>query len=83
MSMAYIRKTYGVPAKRGRVVEVWEWRRREGSTCEWRCVRKGRITSSLGQYLRIDGDGPWHPTDGLVYLSESGEVLFDSRPKNE
>lgn len=24
MSMAYIRKTYGVPAKRGRVVEVWE-----------------------------------------------------------
>lgn len=77
--MAYVRKTYGVPAKRGMAVEVWEWRRWEGRTCEWRRTTKGRVTSAPGPYLRIDGRGPWHPTWGVVYLSPEGEVLFDSR----
>lgn len=79
--MAYVRKTYGVPAKRGMTVEVWEWRRWEGRTCEWRLVKKGRVTSAPGPYLRIDGRGPWHPTWGVVYLSPEDEVLFDSRSR--
>lgn len=74
MSIGYIRDTYGVPARRGMKVEAWE---KVGA--EWRKRATGRISSAIGQYLRIDGDGLWHPTWGIVYLSDDGEVLFDSR----
>lgn len=76
MSMEYIRDTYGVPAKRGMKIEAWE---RVGA--DWHLRAAGRISSAIGQYLRIDGNGLWHPTWGIVYFSDDGEVLFDSRFK--
>lgn len=64
MSMAYIRKTYGVPAKRGgRVVAVDGLGRKT----------HGTITGAQGPYLRIRLDGwgysqNFHPTDNIEYL---------------
>jgi hypothetical protein len=59
--MEHIRKTYGVPAKRGGRVPYWG--------------RPGRITGSRGPYLliRLDGDNSkhakaHHPTFHLQYL---------------
>lgn len=65
MSMAYIRKTYGVPAKRGARVEYTG------------CGKKmaGTIRSAHGGHLRIQLDGQkhagnYHPTWELRYLAE-------------
>lgn len=63
MSMAYIRKYYGVPAKRGGRVEV------TNATG----VRRGTIASATHYvFIRIDGDRvalPYHPnSEGLRYL---------------
>ena len=69
---------YGVPAKRGRRVECWSYRRR-GGVMAWELVHKGRITSASGAYLYIDSLGPWHPTSGLVYLDDDGEIMHDTR----
>ena len=70
MSMEYIRKTYGVPAKRGARIEYQP----EGEKRSWR----GTITSAQDMYLRIRRDGdvctypaPFHPTWGMTYLSPS------------
>jgi hypothetical protein len=61
MSMEYIRRAYGVPAKRGGRVERL--------TAKY----QGTIVSSDGARLRILWDGETrprlhHPTDGIVYL---------------
>ena len=68
MSLAYIRKTYGVPAKRGARVEFQSDKPGHGP---WRCT----ITSADGAYLRLRRDGDtrtyparFHPTWGLTYL---------------
>lgn len=66
MSMEYIRKTYGVPAKRGMQVR---WRVRSG---EWQV---GTIVGSRGSYLRIRIDGfkyigSYHPTYDLIYACD-------------
>lgn len=75
MSMEYVRKTYGVPAKRGMWVEVYFQRHR----CGWTLAKRGRITSA-SHHLHIDGGGPYHPTYGMVYLDrEGGEILMDTR----
>ncbi|KAF1006023.1 MAG: hypothetical protein GAK28_02931 [Luteibacter sp.] len=65
MSMDYIRKTYGVPAKRGGRVEYTG------------CGKKvtGTIRSARGGYLRIQLDGQnhagsYHPVWELRYLDE-------------
>lgn len=64
MSMAYIRKTYGVPAKRfGRVEYTGAAKPQQGT-----------ITGAREGYLRIrmDGDNfsqPYHPTWQLRYLA--------------
>lgn len=63
MSMAYIRKAYGVPAKRG--LRVCFTGGRE--------PRFGTITSAAGSHLRIRLDGEdhpaiYHPTWKLEYL---------------
>lgn len=72
MSMEYVRKTYGVPAKRGMRVELYyRWRG------EWRLAGRGKITSA-SQYIYIDGIA-YHPRDGVVYLDDSGNVLCDTR----
>lgn len=71
MTMAYIRKTYGVPAKRGGRVEY---------TSDAKFTTQGVITGSSGPYLRIKLDINrvalrFHPkTDGLVYLGQSEEL---------
>lgn len=62
MSLAYIRKTYGVPAWRG-VRVAWDYAGREGS-----------ITGSRGQHIRVllDGDKrsiQLHPTWRLRFLT--------------
>lgn len=63
MSLAYIRKTYAVPAKRGGRVEY--------TAC--RVPQFGTITGASGAHLniRIDGDKRarrFHPTWKLRYL---------------
>ena len=61
--MAYIRRYYGVPAKRGGRVEV-----RQGP---W--IMRGVILGCIGPYLRVRPEGKKepakiHPTDGVCYL---------------
>lgn len=63
MSMDYIRRTYGVPAKRGARVQF--------TTAE-RAVQ-GTIVGARGQYLRVRWDesnrtDTMHPNWMLVYL---------------
>lgn len=63
MSMSYIRRAYGVPAKRGARVEY------TGKISP----TTGTVTGSKGAHLRIrmDGDqhtGIYHPTWELRYL---------------
>lgn len=61
-SFDYVRRMYGVPAKRGmRVIANG---------------KPGRITSGNGQYIMVllDGDKRptvWHPTWEMVYLTDS------------
>ena len=62
MSMAYIRRTYGVPAKRGMTVTI---------CCDGTRLQ-ARIVGSRGQYLRLWISGGkrshlYHPTDALEY----------------
>lgn len=74
MSMEYIRRIYGVPAKRGMTVTI----------CGDGTRFQARIVGSRGQYLRlwIPGDKRsrlYHPTDALEYppvaRHESGNVF--------
>jgi hypothetical protein len=67
--MEYIRRTYGVPAKRGMRVEYMSGRDYE--------LMQGVIVGSKGARLRIrlDGDrcsGIYHPTYNLVYFAPTG-----------
>ncbi|QQP96461.1 hypothetical protein [Lysobacter enzymogenes] len=67
--MAYIRLTYGVPAKRGMRVEYMSGRDLE--------LMEGVIVGSKGQHLRIRLDGNrhsgfFHPTYNLVYITPEG-----------
>lgn len=63
MSLAYVRKAYGVPAKRGgRVSYTGEGR-----------AELGTITGARGGHLRVRLDGikhslPFHPTWKIEYL---------------
>jgi len=71
MSMAFIRRHHGVPAKRGMRV----FYKHEG--------RYGTILSARGDYLRIrlDGDkwaGNYHPTWKLDYLDRDGNVIHST-----
>lgn len=64
MSMAYIRATYKVPAKRGARVRY---------TFDRRPAREGVVVGSYGPLLRIlmDGDtkpGLYHPSWEMKYL---------------
>jgi hypothetical protein len=66
MSMDYIRRTYGVPAKRGSRVEYMY------PTTS----RRGTITGARGARLRVKLDGDkhsrvFHPTWNLKYVSEA------------
>lgn len=65
MSMAYIRKIYKVPAKRGGRVDVVS--PRDGSV-----IITGTITGADGAYLRVRLPGSkrshrYHPTDNVRY----------------
>lgn len=76
MSMAYIRKTYRVPAKRGgRVEYMGEGRPEFGTIC-----------GAAGAHLNIRLDGinhtmPFHPTWKLRYLDAQSEDA--SRKRDE
>jgi hypothetical protein len=81
MSMEYIRRYYGVPAKRGARVA---YTGSKGVTVT------GVITGSDCQYLRIRLDGErrsfrYHPTWELTYLDAldalPGAGVTDERPK--
>jgi hypothetical protein len=66
MSMADIRRSYGVPAKRGARVQF---------TSASKAVR-GRIIGSRGHYLRVRWDESglthtMHPTWMMVYVDQS------------
>ena len=63
MSMAYIRRTYGVPAKRGARIEY----------AAHEPPKPGTIVGSKGAHLRIRLDGQkqiktYHPTFLINYL---------------
>ena len=69
MSLDYIAKAYGVPAKRGQRVRYTGDKGPKG----W--VREGTITGANGAHLliRMDGEGftqPYHPTWELESLTE-------------
>jgi hypothetical protein len=69
MSMDYIRRTYGVPAKRGGRVRY---------TGSKHADQLGTIVASRGCYLRIRLDGKkhagnYHPTWALEYLADKAE----------
>jgi len=75
MSMAYVRDTYGVPAKRGRKVALYYQPPGGG----WRLAGVGRITSA-SNYIHVNGRYSAHPLDGVVYYDDDGEtVLLDTR----
>lgn len=64
MSMEWVRKNYGVPAKRGGRVEY---------TGDRSGARLGTITASVGPRIRIKLDGDdvaliYHPTWEIRYL---------------
>lgn len=72
MSMDYIRRTYGVPAKRGMRVEYMSGRDLE--------LMEGTIVGSRGARLRIRLDGAkvtgiYHPTYNLVYRTDAGDFV--------
>jgi hypothetical protein len=76
MSFAYVRKYYGVPAKRGGRVEYTGCGKSE----------LGTITSANGAHLNIRLDGvkhtmPFHPTWKLRYLDAAQSE--DARKKGE
>jgi hypothetical protein len=67
MSLDYIARTYGVPAKRGQRVR---YTGDKGPTAK---PREGSITRADGAYLRIRMDGDsfsniYHPTWEIEYL---------------
>ena len=67
MGMAAVRRRYGVPAKRGMRVRVYDG-------------RVGRITSTYGDniYVRIDNDRHtrlFHPTWRITYFAPDGSIL--------
>lgn len=67
MSMEYIRKSYGVPAKQGGRV------RYTGDKGPHKTARYGTITGAHGSHLRIRMDGDsfsniYHPTWEIEYL---------------
>jgi hypothetical protein len=69
MSLSYIAKAYGVPAKRGQRV------RYTGDKGPKAQPREGTITAAEGAHLRIrmDGDSfsqPYHPTWELEYITD-------------
>lgn len=66
MSMEYIRKTYGVPAKRGAKIEI------NSDGIYW----AGTIVGARGGYLRVRVPGcerilTMHPTWRIFYLAAS------------
>jgi len=78
--MAYVRETYGVPAKRGRRVRVWYY----DSSVGWRLAAEGTITSAthhiwIKSALSGTVSGPYHPTYQVEYLSDTGKTILDTR----
>lgn len=83
MSMKYARDTYGVPAKRGMLVEVYYRRQPWGEGApvgEWILAKRDRITSA-SHYIHVGGI-PFHPTNNVVYYGDDGEVLMDTMEKS-
>jgi len=69
VSLAYIRRTYGVPAKRYGRVRFLDGKAREGT-----------IVKARGHYLRVRFDGEYiprtlHPTWRIEYLKTPNGVL--------
>jgi len=76
MSMQYIRDSYGVPAKRGRLVEVY--------LSNGKLAFRGHIGSASNHiHVKSERGGhslAFHPTDRVVYYDDDGEtVLLDTR----
>lgn len=74
MSLAWIRKNYRVPAKRGGRIEYTGERRSQ----------LGTICGASGSHLSIRLDGarhttPFHPTWEIRYLDETAVTLTDDR----
>lgn len=73
MSAEYVRRYYGVPAKRGGRIRFL-----------YNGEREGTITSFDGQYLRVRFDGETrserlHPTWKVDYLDNDGKCIWKSK----
>ncbi len=78
MSMDYIRRTYGVPAKRGGRVQF--------TNAPKAC--KGTVVAARGQYLRVRWDesgrtDTMHPTWMLVYLKTPNAEASGRRRRSD
>jgi len=76
LTMEYVRKAYGVPAKRGMMVEAYY--KKDG---KWLLAARGRITSA-SYNIHINGV-PFHPTHNVVYFDKDGSILMDTREVTE
>jgi len=75
MSLKYIRDTYGVPARRGRFVEI---RFPEGNL-----YASGTIRGAVRGRLKI-GKFNFHPTWNVIYFSEDrNSVEMDTRNEGQ
>lgn len=72
MTMQYVRDTYNVPAKRGRLVHIYFKRNNR-----WELAYSGRIRSA-SHLIHVDGIG-FHPRHGVVYMADDGKILLDTR----
>jgi hypothetical protein len=77
MSMEYVCKTYGVPAKKGRVVTAWVMRGEE-----WWPVAHGRVVKATA-HLILKCGAVIHPTSDVTYYNDDGSVLLDTRKGKE
>lgn len=69
MSIAYIRKFYGLDFKIGQMVQI-----KKGAS-ELLGVRTGKLVAAKGQYLTVRGDGwagDFHPND-IEHVGQSQE----------
>lgn len=77
MSMKYIRDYYNVPAKKGMRIQAFFKKHVNNETFKWVFAFEGKITSA-SHYIHCNGI-PFHPTEGIVYYSDDGHILLDTR----
>lgn len=76
MTMAYIRKTYGVPCKRGNQIRSWYGSRETGFR---QFSHFGKITSASNHVHTRDAQ--YHPTHLVEYADAQGYRIWPISPE--